>query len=55
MSTTKLVPLLALGLLLFAGCQDQVPPLAPDDAALAVAENAGRAAGAAAQGGRLHH
>jgi hypothetical protein len=42
MSTTKLAPLLALGLLLFAGCQDQVPPLAPDDAALAVAENAGK-------------
>jgi hypothetical protein len=42
MSTKKLVPLLALGLLLFAGCQDQVPPLAPDDAALAVAEDAGK-------------
>jgi uncharacterized membrane protein len=40
MSTTKLVPLLAVGLLLAAGCQDQVPPLAPDDAALAVAEDA---------------
>jgi hypothetical protein len=41
MRSTKLVPLLALGLLLVAGCRDQVPPLAPDDAALAVAETAG--------------
>ena len=42
MRSTKLVPLLAAALLLAAGCQDQVPPLAPDDAALAVAENAGK-------------
>ena len=42
MKGTKLVPLLAVGLLLFAGCQDHVPLLAPYDAALAVAENAGK-------------
>jgi uncharacterized membrane protein len=42
MKSTKIVPLLAVGLLLFAGCQDHVPPLAPDDAALAVAEDAGK-------------
>jgi hypothetical protein len=42
MKTTRLVPLLALGLLLFAACQDQPTPLAPDDAALAVAENQGK-------------
>ena len=37
MRSTKLVPLLALGLLLVAGCQDQVPPLAPEDVPLSLA------------------
>jgi hypothetical protein len=39
MRSTKLVPLLALGLLLFAGCRDQPMPTAPDDVALTVSED----------------
>ena len=39
MRSTKLVPLLAVGLLLFAGCRDQPMPTAPDDVALTVSED----------------
>ena len=39
MKGTKLVPLLAVGLLLFAGCRDQPMPTAPDDVALTVSED----------------